>query len=49
MRLRIAKLIRFYDHKDERNRTHAAAVTGVIGQDLALAAFGHLRSLTVTE
>jgi len=41
LQLRIADLICFYDHREDENSKHAAAVTGVLGEELALATFGH--------
>lgn len=40
MRIRIAELIRFYDHTGDHSK-HAGALTGLLGEELAIRAFGH--------
>lgn len=44
MNLHIKELLTFYDEKDNINRKHASAITGMIGEDFAIAIFCHYLS-----
>lgn len=44
MQLQIKEAIRFYDETHGMNKKHASAVTGVIGEDVAIAVFCHYLS-----